>query len=82
MLKSKGFSKELEAFCAEYEEEVQEMLVLTAEHVGGACSYVEGIWRPSAEFLASADLVYHIPRQMPQAEGKKERAGVCRAHGK
>lgn len=56
MLKSKGFSKELEAFCAEYEEEVQEMLVLTAEHVGGACSYVEGIWRPSAEFLASADL--------------------------
>lgn len=56
MRKSKGFSKELENFSKNYKEEVQEMLVLTEEHVGGASSWVEGIWMPSVQFLASADL--------------------------
>ena len=38
-----------------YEEEVQEMLILTGENLGGACSLTRGIWIPSANFLAGAD---------------------------
>ena len=50
MKAGKGFQEEFEKFCADYEEETQEMLVLTDEHVGGASSWEKGIWRPSAEF--------------------------------
>ncbi len=38
-----------------YEEEVQEMLILTGENLGGAYSLTRGIWIPSANFLAGAD---------------------------
>lgn len=55
MRKSKGFQKEWEDFAKNYEEEIREMLVLTSEQVGGAGSFVKGIWMPSADFLASAD---------------------------
>lgn len=55
MKAGQGFQKEFERFCADYEEETQEMLVLTDEHVGGASSWEKGIWRPSAEFLASVN---------------------------
>lgn len=41
---------------AKYSETIQEMLVLTSEFVGSASLFEEGIWEPSAEFLASVDL--------------------------
>ena len=43
-------------FEQEYSEKEQELLVLTSENVGGAAGFGEGIWKPSADFLASVDL--------------------------
>ena len=51
-----GMKKELKNFASAYEETVQELLVLTSESVGGAGSIGNGVWRPSAEFLASVAL--------------------------
>ena len=45
----------MEKYGNKYEEEVQEMLILTGENLGGACSLTRGIWIPSANFLAGAD---------------------------
>ena len=51
-----NMEKELKKFAASYENEVQELLVLTSESVGGAGRVGKGPWKPSAEFLASVDL--------------------------
>lgn len=56
MKAGKGFQKEWEEFCADFEEKVSEMLVLIGEHTGGASSWTQGIWRPTAEFLGSTNL--------------------------
>ncbi len=53
MSESKEFKKKLEKYGNMYEEEVQEMLILTGENLGGAYSLTRGI--PSANFLAGAD---------------------------
>ena len=55
MRESKEFKKKLKKYGNKYEEEVQEMLILTGENLGGACSLTRGIWIPSANFLAGAD---------------------------
>ena len=55
MSESKEFKKKLEKYGNMYEEEVQEMLILTGENLGGAYSLTRGIWIPSANFLAGAD---------------------------
>ena len=55
MSESKEFKKKLEKYGNKYEEEVQEMLILTGENLGGAYSLTRGIWMPSANFLAGAD---------------------------
>ncbi|MDE7299131.1 MAG: hypothetical protein K2N94_09940, partial [Lachnospiraceae bacterium] len=51
MGKKKAYIK----FEAEYSQEVKELLVLTSESVGGACSAGDGLWEARAEFLASVD---------------------------
>lgn len=59
-MKKKETSPEIEKiydrYEAEYSREVQEMLVLTGEAVGGAIRFGRDVWEHSAGFLASVDL--------------------------
>lgn len=59
-MKKKELSPEMEKiyerYEAEYSREVQEMLVLTGELVGGAIRFERDVWEHGAGFLASLDL--------------------------
>ncbi len=50
MSESKEFKKKLEKYGNMYEEEVQEMLILTGENLGGAYSLTRGIWITVGKF--------------------------------
>lgn len=43
-------------FAAKYANQVQELLVLTAEGVRGAAKWGDGLWEPSCRLLAYIDL--------------------------
>ena len=51
-----NFEKEKKKYEKRYEEQTQELLVLTGEYVGGAGSVARGLWSPSAAILGYVDL--------------------------
>ena len=59
-MKKREFALEMEKACGrfetEYSIEVQELLVLTGEFVGGGIRYERDVWEHGVGFLASVDL--------------------------